>query len=315
MLPAASSGSTVFQVQTYDATPNLTFTVTCTATAGDSEITMAYNYLNAFNFYFIANGAYYGTSNTGGGIPVFSDQNPQPTFYADRTDHVVSFWSQARYSITQISDTTGSKFNMGPNGTLVTYAQAQDYAPMLGTIFEDLYENSLAQQQILDLLAICSDQIIKLVNNNFVVSNYLHEHVGCLNGSIILRTGPILDYDTPLVRRPYVVLITAVPLGQTKISYQVDRKTKLFNYRFTNDLIDLTEPLEMNNDFKLTYRAGYQNIPTIVKEKIINVANLVLTDTNLSALGGGSAKFTFRLPIETLKAIAVELRNYRNDPE
>lgn len=67
----------------------------------------------------------------------------------------------------------------------------------------------------------------------------------------------------------------------------------------------------MNNEVKMTYRAGYMNIPSIIKEKTLIVTGLLLNDPNVRSLKGGSFAVEFRLPIDTLKSISAELSAYK----
>ena len=71
------------------------------------------------------------------------------------------------------------------------------------------------------------------------------------------------------------------------------------------------DPFDTNNEVKVTYRAGYMNIPRIVQEKTLLIVALMLNDPNVKSLKGGSFAVEFRLPIETLKSISAELSGFK----
>lgn len=307
VLTPAGTGDLVLSLETFNAANNISLTLTVTSGAAQDEITYARSIHQQVQVQLIQASANYG------GLPVFSDQAPYATFVLARTDHVVSFWSQAEFRLQVVSNAAGAEIQISSAPTFLTLSMASAMAPLVGVEFTDFNEVSLTESQIMLLLQMASDQIARLLNNNIVMSNYLHEHVGNMQGSMSLSKGPINTWDVPYIRRPYVILITAIPLGQTALSYTVLRKLKIVNYRFDNELIDTTDPFEMNNEIRMTYRAGLMNIPKIIQEKVLQISSLLLSDNNIKTLKGGSFAVEFRLPTEVLASIAVELRSYRND--
>jgi hypothetical protein len=296
----------VFHLETYNSQANIALSFTATSSGTETEVGLAYSLASQFNTILIQASAAYN------GQPVFSDQLPISSFNVTVTDHVVCIWSQANFRIELTSNTTGSSILVGPSPVLVTLQKAKNYAPLLGIEFSDFNENNLTDKQIMVLMELASDQIVKLTNNNIINSTYLKEHIGNMTGTLTLGKGPITSWDVPYIRRPYIILVTAIPLGQAAIAYNVVTRLKLVNYRFTNDLMNLFDPFEMNNEVKMSYRAGFLNIPRIIQEKVVEMSSLMLTDTNIKSLKGGSAAVEFRAPQEVLNAISQELRAYRN---
>lgn len=304
---ASGAGTILFHLETFNAQTNIALTIPVTSTGAPDEITLALRIQNQVNTILVQASASYQ------GGPVFSDQEPQATFDVTRSDHCVCIWSQAEFRLRMDSNDTGAQIRIGPSPTLITLPKAKAYAPLMGVTFSDFNEVDLTDDQIIQLLEIASDQIGRLINNNIVISTYLHEAIGNMVGTMRLGKGPLVDWDVPYIRRPYIILITAIPLGQSAIAYNVVRNLKLVNYRFTNSLMNLLDPYEMNNEIKMTYRAGFMNIPTIVQEKVIQMASIMLNDANVKTLKGGSFSVEFRLPTEVLDSIARELKFYRND--
>lgn len=306
MTPCAASGNIVFNFTTYDANPNVSLTITVSALSGESEVALARRIHDQINVQLIQASAQYNN------IPVFSNYTPNATFSVWQTDHIVSVWSQSTYLVTEVSNNTGSTIQISANPTFVTLAQAQSLGPLLGADFTDSNETELTSLQIMTVLQIASNQICGLINNNLVIANYLMEYIGNMEGSVFLNYGPVVNYDTPVILPPiYAIVAQAYYIYLYPFSFQVNRRLKLLNYRFNSQLMGGGDPFEMNNEVKMTYRAGYMNIPSIIKEKTLIVTGLLLNDPNVRSLKGGSFAVEFRLPIDTLKAISAELSGFK----
>lgn len=306
MTPTSASGNMVFNFTTYDANPNITLTMTVSAAAGLNEVAVAREIHDQLTVQLIQASAQYN------GIPVFSNQTPKATFFIGQSDNIVSVWSQATFLLTEISNATGAAIQISSNPTYVTLAQAKSLAPLLGFEFTDANEAELTDEQIMVVLQLASNQISSIVNNNLVIANYLLEYIGNMEGSTSLQYGPVVNYDTPVILPPlYAIMAQAYYIYLYPYSFQVNRKLRILNYRFTSQLMGDGDPFEMNNEVKMTYRAGFMNIPSIIKEKTLLVTTLMLNDANVRSLKAGSFAVEFRLPIETLKAIYAELGAYR----
>ena len=305
MTPAASAGNIVYNITTYDAETNISLNVTVSATTGESEIALARRINEQVTVQLVQASAQYS------GLPAFSSQVPQATFYLGQTDHIVSVWSQATFLITEVSNATGAAIQISSSPTFVTLAQGQDLGPLLGLDYTDANEVALTDAQIMTVLQLASDQIVRLTNNDLVIACYLHEYIGSMQGTILLRQSPIVNYDRPAVLPPILVSTGLYYVYNYYSSFQVDRKLRLLNYRFGSNLMNAGDPFDTNNEVKVTYRAGYMNIPRIVQEKTLLIVALMLNDPNVSELRGGSFQVKFRLPIETLKAVSAELSAYK----
>lgn len=307
MTPTATSGDLTFHLETFDSDPNISLTMMVSALEGEDEITVAERVKSQCSTILRQASAYYN------GIPVFSNQVPAATFDLQRTDSCVSFWSQATFRLRLTGNTTGCSLKIASTPTPITLAQAKSIAILNGVAFEDGNENTLTDNQIMDLVEIASNQIIEILNNPFVIACYLHEYLGNMEDTFFLRYGPIVNWDQPYIRRPFYLLYDALSLLQTKVNFSVDSRLRMVNYRYQNDLFSSWSPGEMNNEFKMTYRAGFMNFPRLLLDKIVQASSLALNNTNVKSLKGGSFAVEFRLPIETLQAIALEMRQYKNN--
>lgn len=306
MTPCAASGNIVYNFTTYDANPNISLTMTVSAVTGENEVALARRIHDQLTVQLIQASAQYN------GVPVFSNQVPKATFFIGQSDNIVSVWSQATFLITEVSNNTGATVQVSSNPTYVTLAQALALGPLLGSDFTGLDETELTSAQIMAALQLASNQISSIVNNNLVIANYLLEYIGNMEGSTSLQYGPVVNYDTPVILPPlYAIMAQAYYIYLYPYSFQVNRKLRILNYRFTSQLMGDGDPFEMNNEVKMTYRAGFMNIPSIIKEKTLIVTSLLLNDANVKSLKGGSFAVEFRLPIETLKAISAELAGYK----
>ena len=305
MTPCAASGNLVFSLTTYDAASNISLTFSVSALSTDTEVSLARQINNQITTILTQASAYWNA------IPAFSNQPPNASFYLGQTDNIVSIWSQAQFLLTLDSNDSGSTIQISSNPTFVTLATAKAWGPLLGLNFSDSNEVLLTDDQIMAMLQIASNQICSLINNNLVIANFLQEYIGHMDDAVLLRVGPILSYDTPVIRPPIYAIANSYYLYLYPYSFQVDRKLKLLNYRFASNLMGDGDPFDSNYEVKMTYRAGYLNIPKIIQEKTLLITTLMLNDPNVKSLKGGSFAVEFRLPVETYKSISAELSAYK----
>lgn len=307
LTPTVTSGNLQFEVETYDAAQNITLTFNVSALGSWDEIKLAKSISDQMNTILLQASAAYSQNP----YPVFANYPPNATFYVSKTDHIVSFWSQAQYRLQLVSNNTGASIRISSAPTFVTLAKAKSMAPLIGIDFSDFNEEDLSDNQIMELLEMSSNQIVNIINNPLVIANYLLEKRGTMTGSIRLKSKPVLDFDAPYVIRPNVILPLALPILLTGWTYEIVRDKGLFTYRYSSDLIQAWDPFEINNEVKMTYRAGQLNIPKIVMEKVLEISGLALNNTNIKSLKGGSASVEFRLPQDTYKSISQELGQFR----
>jgi hypothetical protein len=244
------------------------------------------------------------------GQPAFSSDPPPDSFNITQTDHILCIWSQCQFRLTVLGNTCGNFIVINETPVFPTLADITNIAPVLGVDLTDNNETQLTPQQVVYLATVASAQLVRLINNNIVISTYMHEEIGRNTGTLRLKAVPVINYDMPQVRRPYIIGITSILITKSPVAYQVDRQLGLLNYRFTNDLIEISEPFQQYNEIKCTYRAGYLNIPQLIKEKVIQLMGLSLEDINVNILKGGSGSVTFFKPIETYRWIIMLLREY-----
>lgn len=309
LYPPNAEDSITLNFRTFDADSNIDLSVDIDLDTEEDENATAQTILEGINTFLIANNIKY--NDTPNGAPVFSNEQPRPTFRCDRTDHIISIWCQARYEVRLTDNSADVQLRIEPHPTFLTIEEAPNFAVINGVEFKDINENELTREQLGMLLSSASDQVTKLINNKIVRSTYLQSVVGSRTGSIQLKVRPVVGYDLPQVRRPYIIGITSILITKSPVAYQCDPETGILNYRFNNDLIEISEPFDMNNEIKVTYIGGYQFVPTMIKSATIYMATQMLEDQNVKSLKGGSMAVEFRPPAESLRYMLNLLREYR----
>ena len=319
--PTIALGFVNFQITTQDGYPNVSFTFSASAASGMCENDLAQSIVDSLNFTLAT--TFVSTQDPSnpqqpttipllyGGYPAFSSMIPPPCFAAYITDNIVSIWSQCRFNVRILSNTGNNIVSVNPNPIYTTLADAKDMATVMGIDFEDNSENPLTDQQLTILLRNASAQLIALLRNPIVINNYLERFIGNTTGSIFLKYKPCMNYDLPNIRRPYIIGVTTVLITKSPVSYDWDPTTGLFSYRFTNDLIEIAEPFDQGNEIVMTYRAGYQNVPSIIKEKTIEVAQDIMLNPNIKSLRGGTGQVEYNDPISNLRWMAIQLGEFR----
>lgn len=313
--PPYQNETVEFNFTTYDADPNVSFSIPVSLTAGHGEVQTSIDIITQINDYL--NNNYYTDTNGNpqllqyNGSATFSNQLTAPTFRPTRTDLSTCIWSQAQFELTLTSNTSGAIIKLTPKPVYVSITEAKRFAPVLGVDYSDIDENFLSDDQLGLLLELASDQVSTIINNNIVSSTYLHEEAGRRTGSIFFKVRPGQSFDLPQMRRPYIIGVTSILITKSPVAYNFNKRTGELQYRFTNDLIEISEPFDLYNEIKGTYIAGYLNIPVCIKHAVINFATTILEDPNVRSLKGGSLEVNFVPPLEALRYTMTLLREYR----
>lgn len=303
---SVSSGNVTFTLTSYNVSPNVSFTISASGLQADTEIDLARKIYDGFVSYLTVNNCYYPLSPT----PLFSGDLPAALFTVTRTDNILCIWSQCQYSLTVTTNQWQNKIKITPSPLFLTVAEARSYAILLGIALEDTNGTTLTDDQVIQLVQSASDQVTRFLNNNLVLSNYLHEAIGKTTGSIKLKKKPVWDYDAPRVRRTDIGSLSSTLINSGVSAFDIVRDLGILNYRCTNSLIDVCEPFEINNEIKITYRAGYMNIPDLVKEKTMQVMALILESGftgGFKTLKGGSFELDTFDPLQQLKFLFAQL--------
>lgn len=291
MTPAASNGSVSFNFQTLNATPNVSLTVQVTGiTTSMSEKQIAYSICTQTSGAFYSNGILF----QGVISPII---NPvSGNFQTANTDHVVSYFSQAQYSITQVADTTGANYYLDATPVFSTVAEALSYGPLANALLQSCGGGSLSTQQVVDLLAMSSSEIAETLNNNIVSCFYVYYFSTLMTNALKLPNVPVQSYWNPYILRPTIIqLATQVATFDLASNYNIDYDTGWLTFRFAQDLLFNYEPFDYQNLFYLAYSAGWNFLPRSIKTACLKYAFLLQTDTYTRSLSDGVVKIEYEV--------------------
>lgn len=303
--PATADGTISMILQSYNSVPTNTYTDTFNISKGQSEQAIAIAMLSQMQDNLLFDGLNYN------GMPVFSDQTPQGTWQPYRSDHVLSIWSESQFSLTVDTGTTGVAVRQGTTPMLLTLAQCQTLGPRLNQFFTDSVGNPMTKDQILDLILMACAECTSYLHNPIVTRTWEHEEIGTWTQSIFLKKRPIVDWDAPVIRRPNMFNVLPVnTFADVVTRYAVNRQTGEVEFRFAQNLLFNYEPFDYNNDVKMSYRAGWHNIPEIVQQIVIQLSKLYERVPGVLSLGGGTSKMEFEKLSEQKKALMAPLIEY-----
>lgn len=297
---AASSGDIDFTLQTFGSTSDSTITGSVTGVAtSDSEKDIAVKLYDQLGTIIIQNSASYI------GTPEAIPNPPPPTFQLTRTDHCVCVWSQAQFDL-ELTDNTGTIISLRSTPTLLTVSEAQT----LGAVMRQTFPG-FTTAQIATLLDVLSDEIISTTRNNFVASTYsISMNTDKIDG-VRLPKYPVLDMDTPKTSRPFLILnIADTTVIDESSRYYIQRDGWVM-YKYSQDLVHVwNEPFDMNNQWMVTWIAGYQRIPDKVKMAMVKLSPLYTNYSIYEELAGGTSRVKYRNEASEKKRIYGELREY-----
>ena len=304
-----SAGSLTGKLKTLDASPVKDVSGTlATAITTETPIQLAEKLETGLNSLLTTNLMRY----TDDGDLVFSDQVPPPTFRITRTDHVIEIWSQARFSFSITSSPFGSITPITSEPIPITIQDAKDLRLITIGEFQNSEGTALADNEIAILLKIASDRLMKVLGNQVVLGTTLHENVSHLTRSMFLKRRPVVDYDAPKVKRPDEMNATASALLQSKSSWILIARTGEMRWRFASSPFDLGDPLDIDNEVRMTYLSGYQMIPEAIKQAVVELATDISEPLDFDKIQVGSMNVSMGENKTKLKDLLSFLREYRS---
>lgn len=297
---ASSSGDLDFTLETFDSTADSTITGSVTGiTTSDSERDIAIKVYDQLGTIIIQNSASYI------GTPESLPNPPPPTFQLTRTDHVVCLWSQAAFEF-ELTNATGAILSLRTSPVLSTVSEAQSFGAVMKQNF-----SGYTTAQIATLLEILSDEVTSITRNNFVASTYSVSFNTDKIDGVRLPRYPVLDMDTPKTSRPFLILNIADTTVTDETSRYFIQEDGWVMYKFSQDLVHVwNEPFDMNNQWMVTWIAGYRKIPDRVKMAMVKISPFYTNYTIYEELAGGTSKVKFRDEAKEKKRIFQELREY-----
>jgi hypothetical protein len=292
MTPAQASGSTTFNIQTFNASPNLSITFAVTGiSTGMSEEAIATTICYQTSAVLAANDA------TFKGILTPIDYPIAPNFGTAFTDHVVSLMAQAQYSWSIVSDTTGCEYYLDTTPVFCTVDEALAFGPLNSQLLQNCASSGqLDNTQISELLAMASSDMIGILNNNIVSCNYVYYFSTLMTNALKFPNAPVQYFWNPYALRPTIIaLASQVATFNLASNYNVDFTTGWITFRFAQDLLFNYEPFDYQNQWYVGYIAGYNQIPREVKSAVLRWSYVIQAYgfMNIEEISDGVSKIKY----------------------
>lgn len=290
MAPPSASGTLSFTLTTYNASPNLSLTVTVTGIQrGMTEEQVAQTICLQASSAMCNSGTifqgYIGTITD----PVTGAWNTACT------DHVVSIFSLAQFAVLDITDTgSGALYFEDTSPVLCTLNDALTYGPLSAQLLQTCGGGALSTSQIIDLLAMASADVCAITRNDFVQGYYIFQLTTNLTNAIRFPNYPVVFFFNPFDIRPTIIQLAAqVAIFDLPARYSVDYQTGWCTFRYAQDLLFNYEPFDMNNQWFCAYLAGYYAIPREVKTAVLRWSYVCQTYTNITEMSNGVIKVSW----------------------
>lgn len=308
MTEAASAGSYLFEIESLDATSNLTISASATGMyTTDSEIDIAEKIASQLYTILTQNEANFDDDPT----PRFLDEGWEATYRINRTDHVVSFWSQARFKIKVIDNECGNVLKIADSPCLVTVGEARAQGVYTNQSYTNSAGTVLTDDQIADLILTMSAEFISMIKNPIVAAGYIQTITGRDYLGTQLKPKPGISIDEPRSRyRDRGELVDQEQYLTN--SFIWDAESNTVEYRWSNNFIRVRDPYSMGTYTLHTYVAGYMNIPSAIKRAVLQLATGVLTGQAgmVQSLQGASFRIAFFPAKDYLWNIMTPVRRY-----
>lgn len=346
LTPAASSGEIDFIYTTVGSAQNITLLIPATGIiAGDSENVVAQKIYNCM-YNVLLNTVMYGDVSQSAGqglsgssqfnvnnmqngvlaippgglvagngifnIPVYGSQSPSSQARPAVTDHVVSLFSQAQFSLLASSNTVGATIHISTTPIYCTLSEARQRGPLRRQYWRLNDGTSMTDDQVIEVLEAACGDWINISNNYITQTCCVAERDGNLTDGIQLMKYPIVVTDTPRVRRPSILqtLVADTTTIDILSKYIVNRDTGWLTFRFAQNLVFNYEPFDFYNEIKVSYVGGYMSIPHEVKMLVLDISTFSGPPRQESELKSGTTSAKFYLPNVMYKDICNRYKSY-----
>ncbi len=297
-----ASGTIGFSLKTFDTSLDVTITGSVSGIlTSDSESDIARKILDQTKIIIDQNGATYDSS------PESINVGPSAQFQLTRTDHCICFWSQAQFSLEITSNTAGTFILISSCPGLITVNDFVRYGVSINQDYSDHTTEELATH-----IELLSDDIVSTLRNNIVLSTYVIDNWCNMTDAIKLPVHPVVKMDSPVVKMPFVVysLISSDAFLDVTDRYIV-QSDGWVNYRNTQTLLmDGNNPFNIHNQWKVTWVAGYFQIPNAIKLAMARLAPLYTSYSAYEELAGGTSRAKFKDEEKERKTIFRSLTGY-----
>lgn len=307
-----SGGGFNFTLSTYDATnwvdstnnsyfspANVTISGQITGLqTGDDEITIAFKIGTQLATIIEQNGA------TFKGVPRSVPAGAAATFRTIRTDHVLNLFSESQFRFTISGDTTGIILDISDEPTLCTVAFAKQYGKVYGQLWIDYSTGAtLSNTDIAAALRMMSAELIMECRNPIVMSGFVHEMMTRGTSGTWLRHRPVVYVDMPHILSAHFLSFLSIPIIDVLSAYFIESRNGYIDYRFHQDFVEAFEPFDEGNIFRMSYVAGFKQIPDAIKIAILRLSTISDFDPRIGELQGGTSRFKQGMNIMELRKL------------
>lgn len=297
----SDTGDITLTLQSFNSVKNAIISLAVTGLTAVSPAANAFNAINQINTQLSQYGiAYSGspvfTSNnllgTQPGDPVFSSQLAAGSFRCHQSDHVISFFSEATFSLDVCSSVPGLIVMSSNDPLLCTIDTAKKYGPLSQFDMSGLSDNQIAL-----LIELASTKLTTLLNNAIVVATYVHSEVGYLQRSVFLREGlPGIWYDGIRVKRPYEIY--SYPVLGASLNWNYNKDTGELYYIPSQNIVYSNDPTYWGNEIRFSYVAGNFSIPNEIVFGVITLMQAIAENTsNIESLKTGTWGVKFKTSV------------------
>lgn len=304
--PAATAGDIVFNITTYNLETNLDINIVVSAATSYSEYTLAGRILTELVSTFAASGASFVH------IP-YPNEDMVGEFAPTRSDHVVCIMSMCDWELDITSNPTGAMILASDDPALLTLSEGDDFG-----IFEDIGCSTgvaLTNTQKANRIAQGSARLIAYLNNNIVLSTYIHREIGNGNKFIQVKKRPLVNFYTPRSRPPFATgayYPWVLPYTASRSSFGIDDpKLGMIAYLQDQNLVDIEKPFGDGNEIIVAYEAGYRKIPAIIKECAAKFTWFLDNNGSIAAESVEGVSETNRSIPDVLKGYSAFLKGYK----
>lgn len=294
----SGSGDITLTLQSYISQSDSLITLSVTGLSAVSPHVNAFNATTQINTQLTQYGMQYTGAPSFSSISLLSAGPAQPTFSSQlgagnfrihQSDHVISFFSEAPFSLDVCSSVPGLQVICGNDPILATVDTARKYGPL-----SQFDMTGLGDAQIAILLELASTKLTTVLNNSIVVSTYIHSEVGYLQRSMFLREGlPGIYYDGVRIKRPYQIY--SYPYIGASLNWNYNHDTGELYWIPSQNVIDMFDPTAPGNEIRISYVAGYFSIPNEIAYGVVTLMQAISENTaNIESLKTGTWAVKFK---------------------
>lgn len=268
---ATSTGSLSFLLETQELNSNVSLTLSVSGISGsESPEALAIKTYTQFRTALTQQGYKFE------GELYYADLDKSAKFDIQRTENIVSVFSQTTFTLSASTNTIGCDLSINPHPLLLTL---NDYTTV--NRIGGLSGSTVTAQKIEDI-SFASSVLCSYLKNNIVNSTYIDTEITSGKVSIFTRKFPLRDFYAPTVRRAYGMSFVIQSSFQfspdIKRNFAIDNNRREIKYRYSQDFFNAYEPFDDGNEVMLAYIAGYDKIPANLKLAAMKFLDLVSWD-------------------------------------